>query len=126
MKKSQIGKLGEDFCTEYLEKRGYKILQRNFHSRYGEIDVIAENETYLVFVEVKTRSHNKIAEPKDAVDFSKQRKICLTALSYFDKYPMTKQPRFDVFEVLHKDMRIYNFNYIENAFEFDERVVGKF
>lgn len=126
MTKSEIGKLGEDFCASYLEKTGYKILQRNFHSRYGEIDVIAENEMYLIFVEVKTRSDNRIAEAKDAVNFSKQRKICLTALDYLDKNGMSKQPRFDVFEVHHKNSRIYNFNHIENAFEFDERIVGKF
>ena len=53
--KKKLGDRGEDYTARYLEKQGFHIVERNWHSRYGEIDIIAENEEYLLFVEVKTR-----------------------------------------------------------------------
>lgn len=125
MNQGDIGKIGEDFCCNYFKKRGFFILKRNYHSRNGEIDLIVENENFLVFVEVKTRSDKKIGEARDAVDYSKQRKIALTAIKYLSENGMRKQPRFDVFEVLHHNGKIYKFNHIENAFQYDESFGGK-
>ena len=55
--KKKLGDRGEDYTARYLEKQGFHIVERNWHSRYGEIDIIAENEEYLLFVEVKSRQH---------------------------------------------------------------------
>ena len=114
--KAAIGKLGEDFAENYFMKKGYTVI-RNFHSRYGEIDLIAENEDYIIFVEVKTRKDNSMTAPKESVDFYKQRKIIKTAESFLMHCQGEKQPRFDVFEVFQHNGRIYKFNHIESAFD---------
>ena len=71
MNRAERGRIGEDTCIWYLEKHGYAVLDRNVHSRYGEIDVIAENDTFLCFVEVKTRAADAVVSPVEAVDYKK-------------------------------------------------------
>lgn len=115
--KKEIGDKGEDFAASYFQKLGYEIKARNVHSRYGEIDLIAENGDTVVFVEVKTRSHDCLDRAADAVTPAKQKKIILTALHYISENHTDKIMRFDVFEVYHANGRIYKFNYIKNAFE---------
>lgn len=117
MNKAEIGRKGELFAAEYYKKLGYSITAVNYHSRYGEIDLIAENENEIVFCEVKTRNEKTCTLPSDAVDFKKQERITLTALKFIEKNDSDKMLRFDVFEVWQKDRRIYKFNNIENAFE---------
>lgn len=116
LKKSEIGLIGEDFAEKYFRNKNYAVT-RNFHSRYGEIDLIAENGEFVVFVEVKTRKANSMFSPKESVDLKKQRKIILTAEYYLLKNKSEKQPRFDVFEVFQNEGRIYKFNHIESAFD---------
>lgn len=120
MTKADIGKMGEDFAAEYFIKKGYVVIERNYHSRYGEIDLIAQNDEYTVFVEVKTRGEKRIASAREAVNFSKQKKIILTAMKYMQERMVYNQPRFDVFEVMQKDGSIYDFNLIENAFDLND------
>lgn len=115
--KKDIGDKGEDFAASYFQKLGYEIKARNVHSRYGEIDLIAENTNMIVFVEVKTRSCDSLDRAAEAVTPTKQRKIVLTALQYISENHCEKNLRFDVFEVYHTNGRIYKFNNIENAFE---------
>ncbi len=114
--KSVIGKLGEDFAENYFLKKGFTV-RRNFHSRYGEIDLIAENAETVLFVEVKTRKADSLMAPAEAVDFYKQCKIIKTAEYYIMKTDCEKQPRFDVFEVFQENGRIFRFNHIESAFD---------
>ena len=122
--KKDSGKEGERFCASYFERLGYKIIDCNYHCRFGEIDVIAENEKSIVFAEVKTRSKVCIAEAREAVTFAKQKKIMLTALDFISKNNTGKQIRFDVFEVLvNESGRIYKFRNIENAFNFDDSLI---
>lgn len=116
MNKADMGRKGENFAAEYYRKKGYEITQVNYHSRYGEIDVIAENDSEIVFCEVKTRN-SESARPSDAVDLRKQKKLTLTAFRYLEEKGNEKMPRFDVFEIWHNEGRIYKFNNIENAFE---------
>ncbi len=110
------GNLGENFAENYFKKQGYAI-ERNYHSRHGEIDIIAENEEYILFIEVKTRKADSMTAPKEAVDYRKQQKIILTAEDYMLKNETEKQPRFDVFEVFQTEGRIYKFNHIKSAFD---------
>lgn len=117
MEKSIIGKNGEDFCEEYYRKRGYEIRERNFHSRYGEVDLIAQKGSIIAFVEVKTRNENSLGRPSEAVSKSKQKKLILTAMKYMENEPLDVFSRFDVFEVWQSEGRIYKFNCIEAAFE---------
>ncbi len=116
MEKGTAGKKGEEFAAEYYRKKGFTVTEMNFHSRYGEIDVIAENDTCIVFCEVKTRTGTRI-NPREAVDTKKQQRLTLTALKYLGENGSEKMLRFDVCEVWMNEDRIYRFNNIENAFE---------
>ena len=71
----KLGKLGEDIISNYIQKQGYKILERNFECSQGEIDIIAKNKNELVFIEVKTRSNTNFGTPSEAVDYKKQKHI---------------------------------------------------
>ena len=119
--RAEIGAFGEDFTVKYLKKQGYKILERNFHSRFGEIDIIASKKNVISFVEVKTRGENAIYSPREAVDFYKQQKCVKTAQMYLVQSGVELQPRFDVSEILlekreDSKLRVKEHNYIENAF----------
>lgn len=110
------GKLGEKLACDYLVNKGYKIVTCNFSAKVGEIDIVAQNDIYLVFAEVKTRRKNSIATPAEAVNSSKQRKIIKTALIYMMKNKTDKQPRFDVIEVYMHKSNTPEIYHIENAF----------
>lgn len=112
------GRFGEDKAAEYLRKNGYRIVERNFSCRMGEIDIIAENGEYIVFAEVKTRKNDRFGQAMEFVTYSKQQKIKRTAMLYFFSHESELQPRFDVIEVYIPDgifgkVRV---NHIENAF----------
>lgn len=112
------GKAGEDAAAAFLLQKGYEIICRNYHSRFGEIDIIAKNSSCLVFVEVKTRDENYQVSPLEAVTSAKQNKIYKTALLYLQVNPTTLQPRFDVIGIVTKDdhRTICSVEHIENAF----------
>ncbi len=124
MDKKEIGSKGEAFAAEYYRKKGYDVVGMNYHSRYGEIDVIAENTTHLVFVEVKTRKGGARVSPSESVDRRKRNKLILTAMKYISDRDSEKQPRFDVFEVWQQEGRIYKVNCIESAFDTGEYTAG--
>lgn len=115
-----VGKKGEDLTASFLRKNGWTVIKRNYYCRFGEIDIIAENDTYIIFVEVKTRRENSIVSATQAVDSFKQNKILLTAQDFLTKYDTVLQPRFDVAEVTvspkNDGAMGFNLNYIENAF----------
>ena len=125
MDKKVIGDKGESFATWLYEKSGYSVIERNYHSRYGEIDLIAESETELCFVEVKTRKQTSFGNPSEAVDYRKQQKLTLTAMKYLTENECFKQPRFDVLEVWQENGKIVSYNLIENAF-YAEDFSGKY
>jgi putative endonuclease len=95
--KQALGKLGEQLAATYLQKRGFKIIERNFHARYGEIDLIAQDKDTLVFVEVKTRSSDQFGSPEEAVTARKLRGIMQTAHVYAAMHHAESLPqRIDV------------------------------
>lgn len=118
--KKTIGDFGEKYTVWRLRLKGYRILERNYHSRYGEIDIIAKNRKYIVFVEVKTRTEGFLYSPRQAVDAFKQQRCVKTAQYYLMKNQTTLQPRFDVSEIiLKKDTKrhkVLEYTYLENAF----------
>lgn len=99
MGKREIGTLGEDIATAFLQKKGYAVIRRNFLCRVGEIDIIAQKGEYLCFVEVKLRRNADYGEAREFVTRSKQKKIILAAKYYLLKNRTELQPRFDVVEV---------------------------
>lgn len=114
MNKRQTGAVYEEQAAKWLAKRGYRILRRNYRCRQGEIDLIAEDGPYLVFVEVKYRRGGQSGHPAEAVDIRKQRRITRTAMYYCyeQQVPETRACRFDVISIFQD-----NIEHIENAFE---------
>ena len=117
---AEIGRIGEQMVANYLKSRGYIILRQNFRSDFGEIDIVAESEKLLLFVEVKTRSEDNLVAPADAVDTVKQGRIAKTAAVFLERAYLKCEHRFDVAEVTYRkdSMGEYHFslNYIKNAF----------
>lgn len=113
MNKRQIGEQAESIACRFLTLNEYKILDRNFYTRGGEIDIIARDGEYLVFVEVKYRKDASYGNPGYAVNQTKQRKIQQTAGVYIKKKGLSfDQPiRFDVVEIVGEKIRV-----IKNAF----------
>ena len=128
--KQLIGRLGEDLAADHLISEGYTIVDRNVHRGKNEIDIIAENNDFFVFVEVKTRTclypeSNAFGIPARAVDATKRKNTVTAARSYISTHYLNgKQPRIDVIEVYlleQKDAQIntkpIKINHIRNAFD---------
>lgn len=122
---TDIGRFGENAACEYLKKQKYKILKQNFFASHNEIDIIAENHQYIIFVEVKTRTIFKNSEfgtPASAVTYSKQKRTLAAAQSYLNENKTKKSPRLDVIEVyISKQndggaLEVTKINHIEDAF----------
>lgn len=115
-----VGAWGEALAAEYLRKKRYNILATGYRSRFGEIDLIAANRRYLVFVEVKLRKSADFARAVEYVDHRKQERIRTTASIYLSQYPTALQPRFDVIEIYAPegmDTRRPEINHLEDAFQ---------
>ena len=114
-----LGQWGEEQVAEKLRRGGWTIVARNFRCRMGELDIVAANETFLAFVEVKLRKDDRFGSACEAVTTSKQHKLRAAAQYYLVSHPTRLQPRFDVAEVYAplgvrtESPTIY---YIENAF----------
>lgn len=127
--KQILGKLGEDLASDYLEKNGYQIIARNLHLAKNELDIIAEDESYIIFVEVKTRSclypeSGNYGIPGHAVNHKKRGNTVKAANDYLYSYYGDKQPRIDVIEVYlleqkseFKTPTVLKINHIRNAFD---------
>lgn len=112
--KRQIGTKYEKRAGEYLEKKGYQVLEYNFRCRMGEIDIIARNGEYLVFCEVKYRSNTNKGHPEEAVDIRKQKVISKCALYYLTKNGLYHTAcRFDVVCIEKENITLY-----QNAFDY--------
>lgn len=93
---NELGVWGEEKAASFLERKGYRIIERNFHSRFGEIDIVAQTGEYLVFAEVRLRKTSRFGAPEETVDYRKQEKLRKTAEYYLMLHPTELQPRFDV------------------------------
>ena len=87
----QTGRLGENLAREYLAHKGYRILESNFHTRFGEIDVIATKDQKLIFVEVKSKIGDQFGTPEDMIDKRKLGKIYMMAEVFLQKNPQVGQ-----------------------------------
>lgn len=111
MGRIDTGKEGEKLAIDYLLARGYKILEKNFRTNFGEIDIIAKHGKYIVIIEVKRRISENFGSPEIAVNQRKQEKLKKLALYYLCKIGKDYPVRFDVIAI--KDKQIVH---IENAF----------
>lgn len=113
----ELGTRGEAAASSFLQKQGYAILGKNFRTRAGEIDIIAEDNGTLVFVEVKTRRSDAYGLPEEAVDARKQRKIVDAARYYLHRYNHADRDcRFDVVGVELCGSDGDRINHVRNAF----------
>ncbi len=127
--KQILGRLGEDLACDFLEKNGYRIVRRNQHLGKNELDIIAEDGDYIVFVEVKTRSclypeSGDFGIPGRAVDEGKRKNTVKAAKDYMLQNYLNKQPRIDVIEVYLLEQKsefetptVLKINHIRNAFD---------
>jgi putative endonuclease len=97
----RIGELGEGLAADYLRSEGFNLLERNYHSRYGEIDLVAEKDHCIVFVEVKTRTSQTFGLPEESVTPEKLARIFDTALFWMQEHPDKPDDwRVDVISIL--------------------------
>ena len=110
-----LGKKGEEVAADHLKKSGYKILFRNWKWGKNEIDIIAEDNNFIVFVEVKTRTDDFQMHPVSAITKDKQKSIIYAANGYLQKFLLDKESRFDVVTIIKKG-ELYQIDHIEGAF----------
>ena len=116
-----LGAWGEEQAVQYLRRQGMKILEQNFTTPVGEIDIIARDRKNLVFVEVKTRRSQAFGSPQEAVGLRKQRQIIRTAHWYLQNNPCGKyQPRFDVIAILCQSGEDVQITHISDAFNLSD------
>ena len=115
-----LGRWGEALAAEYLKKKGYRLVALNYSCRWGEVDVIVENASCLVFVEVKLRKSDRFAKAAEYVDLRKQDRIRKTAELWLSLHETEKPIRFDVVEVYAPrgmDTPRPKINHLEDAFQ---------
>jgi len=111
-----LGSEGEELAGKFLKKNGYILIQKNYKTPMGEIDIIARDKETLVFLEVKTRESLEFGMPFEAVNYRKRQKIAKVALSYLKRFKETPSCRFDVLSIYYKDSKP-EFELIKDAFE---------
>ena len=117
MNNKHLGDRGESYAEDYLRRQGYCILTRNYRTKIGEIDLIADDHGTLVFIEVKTRSSVRCGMPAEAVNYKKKQKIIQTAYWYlYEQRRENTICRFDVLEV-YAIGNNWNVHQIKGAFE---------
>ena len=112
--KNQKGVAGERLAEDFLIQKGFKLIERNFTSRFGEIDLIMNDGGVVVFVEVKYRDSQKYGQGRDAVNFHKMRKIAKTAEYFIIKNSVKALFRFDVVSIYNSKIE-----HLKNAFTMD-------
>ncbi len=121
-KKITTGALGEDEAVRLLKMHGYKILERNYRVRGGEIDIIARDGEYICFVEVKLRKNNNYGTPAEYITYKKREKLIKTAMLYAQRMHLENTPmRFDAVVInatnVNNKLKVHHSEVIKNAFE---------
>jgi putative endonuclease len=115
-----LGRSGETIAVDFLRKNGYKILNKNYKTKLGEIDIIAQDKGVICVVEVKARHSDKFGLPQEAVFFHKQRQIAKAALNFLkEKKLLEKKARFDVVAIIFSNGEP-KIELVKNAFELDD------
>ena len=117
----EFGKAAEDLAANFLKAKGYKVFERNYKNKFGEIDIIARQEGVICFVEVKARHSLNLGFPQEAISIHKQRQICRAAVYYLKSNKLLERPaRFDVLALLYTNDQP-EISLITNAFELSAR-----
>ena len=119
-KRLQLGKHGEEATVKYIKKQGYRILEKNFRTKTGEIDIIAEDKKVVAFIEVKTRTGDQFGEPLEAVGPTKQKKIARVADQFLMRHKVENRDcRFDIVSITcpTDDPQTWQIELIKDAFK---------
>jgi len=118
--RKKLGNRGEKIAAKVLRKQGYRIIEKNYHSRLGEIDIVAKEDESIVFVEVKTRCSTDFGLPEEALSYDKRRRLSKLALGYLaHRRIKDTNCRFDVVSILMDNKKVRKVKHIElikNAF----------
>ena len=114
---NDFGNLAEDLAVEYLEKKNYRIIARNFRYQKAEIDIVAEFENLIVVAEVKARSYNTLIEPQEAVTKKKIKSIVMCTDFFMQDRTIDKEVRFDIITVLPDEKGVLQLTHIQDAFQ---------
>ncbi len=122
MDRKQIGNIGENIATDYLKKNGYQILARNFKTKWGELDIIAQKNRVIIFVEVKSLNKNLKSDfqPEDEITFHKARQLQKMTQIYLsnNKIQLDTPHQIDILAIeLAENGQVANIRHIENAIE---------
>jgi len=117
MSRQEVGKLGEKLARKFLQKRGYHIQETNFHCREGEIDIVAQQKDYLVFIEVRTKSSLDFGSPEESITSAKKEKLIASALTYINAHQnLPSSWRIDVVAIeIDQNGKTKRIELIENA-----------
>ena len=115
---NDFGKWGEDEAAHFLERKGYVILEKDWRLGKRDLDIIAltEDQSTIVFVEVKSRDNNAFQEPEEAVDVPKMRNLAIAANGYIKLNGISMDVRFDIISVVGKISLLESISHIEDAF----------
>jgi len=112
---NELGKKGEQLAIEYLLKKGYQIIEKNYRYLKAEVDIIAKKETVLVAIEVKTRTSNYFGNPQDFIN-PKKIKLLVSAIDFYViEKNLDVEVRFDIIAIIHNKKEI-KIEHLEDAF----------
>jgi putative endonuclease len=118
--RKKLGNRGEKIAAKFLRKQGYRIIEKNYNSRLGEIDIVAKEDESIAFVEVKTRRSTDFGLPEEALSYDKRRRLSKLALGYLaHRRIKDTNCRFDVVSILmdtNKVRKVNHIKLIKNAF----------
>jgi putative endonuclease len=115
MNNIEIGLLGEQLACDYLRKKDFQIIDRNYRFKKNEVDIIAKKDNQLIIIEVKTRQTAEIGEPWQAVTRNKQKQIIQVANQYVQSKNIELNTRFDIISIVHNSYRT-ELKHLEGAF----------
>lgn len=112
----ELGKEGELIARQYLENKGYSVLQINWRHKHKEIDLVCKDKTFLVFVEVKTRKNDFFQKPYEAVELKKQKLLVEAAEAFIIEYKDFNEIRFDIISIVYNNNTLQSIEHIKEAF----------
>lgn len=118
MDKKELGKLGEKIAINYFKNKGYKIIEKNFRTRFGEIDIICEKDNSIIFIEVRTKKYSNMLSPEESITKRKIENYKKLALEYLSKSKRKfREIKFEFLGIKFKSEEIFELNNIENFIE---------
>lgn len=113
---NDLGNQGERLAADFLVRKGYKIRHQNWISGKKELDIVAENDEFLVIVEVKTRSTDNFEHPQEAITSGKIKNLVCATEEYIFRFDIMKETRFDIISVIPERDGTFRIEHIEDAF----------